>query len=151
MSSWPMRHVSLTCSEWPRGCCRTGDTCQVQASTKPGLQHGGGHSGPTAAPTFLITHFSPCTRLLAARGFLGGFSGQRGWWMNCHQAASYEVASIDFGCGAETWSNRQMWELRKEWKSVLPGNESVLGLGCVIYVFISNKSITAGHGICLKH
>lgn len=69
-------------------------------------------------------------------------------WLNCHQAANYEVASTDFSWGAEPWTNRQTWELRE---SMLPGNENVLGWGCVIYVFISNKSITTGHGRCLKH
>lgn len=35
-----------------------------------------GHPGPVAAPAVPRTHFSPCSGPLAARGFLGGYSGR---------------------------------------------------------------------------
>lgn len=47
-----------------------GDTCQVQTSAKA-----------EAAPTVPSTHFSTRTGPLAAKGFLGGFSGQ--WRGGC--------------------------------------------------------------------
>ena len=150
MTGWPMRHVIHVCSEWLCGCRRTEDTCQVQASTKPGLQRGRATQGPWQPP------LSPAHTSPHAQG--------------CWLPAGFSMDSLISGEVAELSPNSQLWscinrfqlwcrnlnkqanvELREDWKSMLPGSENVLGWSCNIYAFISNKSITTGHGSCLKH